>query len=609
MPRKVTKTGKDFLIKFNEIYKDENFKYPNLILNDFYKTSDIIEIECPKHGIFEREISAHLRGYKCISCVREKMSNDKKKKGKFYKDKIKLEKGINLVIDIEKLYSVEEKIEFSCFIHGKFYRKIKKSLKEGKVTCAKCNVGKKLKTGKEYLEILKEKYNYEYPNLVLDKKYRTSDKIKFICEEHGEHEKIISKLLKYGCYDCKGKNINYSGKEYLDRFNNMYQKGQFKYPNLVLDKKYSSVEYLEIECPKHGIFKRTFKNHSRKANCPSCNIYDMLKTGKEYEILFNKIFEGEYTFPNLVLDKKYYNDEKVEMLCPKHGITEKTINGLINGNRCKYCSRSTSGPELSIKYNIEKYLKTISSNRKILDGKEIDILIPDINLAIEFNGLFWHSNQVLLFKSEYRNTDFVENHQYYKFKKCKDKNLFLLNFYEDEVICKSNSKNNKMNLILKEILLFNNSFNINNFNKNLLSINKLNKDKFIKFFKSHSLEFFNNEDNNFNGIYYKGYLLGVFSFNKETNIVNNYCINYNIDDDLELIKELYPDLVFNVRNDSYNRFKFENNNYKIISEIEPSYRNFNQRGKGKILNRRLEKIEPEHPIRIYDAGRVLVKLK
>jgi hypothetical protein len=30
-------------------------------------------------------------------------------------------------------------------------------------------------------------------------------------------------------------------------------------------------------------------------------------------------------------------------------------------------------------------------NKTILDGKEVDIFIPEYNLAIEFDGLYWHA--------------------------------------------------------------------------------------------------------------------------------------------------------------------------------------------------------------------------
>lgn len=34
----------------------------------------------------------------------------------------------------------------------------------------------------------------------------------------------------------------------------------------------------------------------------------------------------------------------------------------------------------------------IQSSRRLIHPYQIDILLEDVNLAIEFNGLFWHSS-------------------------------------------------------------------------------------------------------------------------------------------------------------------------------------------------------------------------
>jgi len=47
--------------------------------------------------------------------------------------------------------------------------------------------------------------------------------------------------------------------------------------------------------------------------------------------------------------------------------------------------------------NWGEFISTISDNviynsRKILNGKELDAYLPNNGLAIEFNGLYWHSD-------------------------------------------------------------------------------------------------------------------------------------------------------------------------------------------------------------------------
>lgn len=57
------------------------------------------------------------------------------------------------------------------------------------------------------------------------------------------------------------------------------------------------------------------------------------------------------------------------------------------------CVRGESSKEVELVDYIKEIYngKIIQHNRTILDGKEIDILIPDKRLAFEFNGNYWHS--------------------------------------------------------------------------------------------------------------------------------------------------------------------------------------------------------------------------
>lgn len=82
----------------------------------------------------------------------------------------------------------------------------------------------------------------------------------------------------------------------------------------------------------------------------------------------------------------------------------------------------TSFAERSIAEFVESLGVTIVRNdRTILDGKELDIFIPSHNLAIEYNGVFWHSTK---FKSPRTHID--------KTIKCESKGVRLIQIFEDE---------------------------------------------------------------------------------------------------------------------------------------------------------------------------------
>ncbi len=53
---------------------------------------------------------------------------------------------------------------------------------------------------------------------------------------------------------------------------------------------------------------------------------------------------------------------------------------------------------MGVKKTTKQFKKEVSGgiiqgDRQILEGKEIDILIPELSLGFEFNGTYWHSDK------------------------------------------------------------------------------------------------------------------------------------------------------------------------------------------------------------------------
>ena len=71
--------------------------------------------------------------------------------------------------------------------------------------------------------------------------------------------------------------------------------------------------------------------------------------------------------------------------------------------------------EFNIKYE--------TSNRKILHGKELDIYIPKKKIAIEVNGVYWHSSAVK-----------DEKYHVNKYKECEKNGIQLISIWEDWII-------------------------------------------------------------------------------------------------------------------------------------------------------------------------------
>lgn len=66
---------------------------------------------------------------------------------------------------------------------------------------------------------------------------------------------------------------------------------------------------------------------------------------------------------------------------------------VVRGTRCRSCSKSVSDQEREVhKFISDSYTGDVLFNdRTILEGQEIDIYIPEYRLAIEYNGVYYHS--------------------------------------------------------------------------------------------------------------------------------------------------------------------------------------------------------------------------
>ena len=150
----------------------------------------------------------------------------------------------------------------------------------------------------------------------------------------------------------------------------------------------------------------------------------------------------------------YKNDEKYyKCKCP-HNNCEKCIEKYymctpsVYGNRrykkmevCtkllpeQYRPQKKTSLELFVHNILNEYdINFETNNRTILSPKELDIYIPNKNLAIECNGLKWHSDEI-------KSSNFHIN----KYIDCKNQNVNLLNFWEHDIVLKPT--------ILKSILL------------------------------------------------------------------------------------------------------------------------------------------------------------
>ncbi len=109
-----------------------------------------------------------------------------------------------------------------------------------------------------------------------------------------------------------------------------------------------------------------------------------------------------------------------------------------NSNDSKWISMAEKEVADFIEDNYEGIL--IRSNRKLVKGFEIDIYLPELNLAIEYNGLKWHSES----------HGKTRGYHLYKTEELEKQNIRLIHIFEDEWLYnKEIIKSKLLNLIGK----------------------------------------------------------------------------------------------------------------------------------------------------------------
>lgn len=384
------------------------------------------------------------------------------------------------------------------------------------IQCDKCKVIKKIEWG-TYLKYVRYDLNESYSciNCVVEKRLKTNN-IKYGGNSPTCSKKIVDKikktnLEKYGNV-CSLHGINQQKTESI-----FLEKYGFKTPlknNSIKDKikesminKYGYVTFLGSNLHKE-------KNIIYMSNKYNLNIIDSEKKthtiicsncNKTYEISSNNIYRRH----------KNYTDEKY--IC--------TICNPIG-------SSYSSSYESIICDFLDKYNVTyIKNDQCIIKPYHIDIYLPDYNLGIEFNGLYWHS-------------ELKKDKRYHlkKYELCLNEQINLLQIWEDDWKYKSE--------IIKSIIL----------EKLNLTPNKINytncKIKEVRDIKS-TKEFLN--ENHIEGYlkcsihigaYFNNELVSLMTFKKikEDYELIRFCskINFDINNiDVELFNYFKANYFFN----------------------------------------------------------------
>ena len=241
----------------------------------------------------------------------------------------------------------------------------------------------------------------------------------------------------HGCPKCRYEKSALSKTHTNEWFLNKAKEihgNKYDYSKSVYTKGYEKIEIICHEKDEygneHGSFWMTPDNHLHKTNpqsCPKCarnRTNNALRDTLQNFIYKAKLIHGDkYDYSKV----EYINNStKVCILCPEHGEFLQTPSNHLLGQGCPRCAKIISNGETEIydfccnilgKNNIKQRVRNILS-----ENKELDIYIPSKNIAIEYDGLIWHSEKF--------NRD--KNYHLKKTNECKNKGIRLIHIFEDE---------------------------------------------------------------------------------------------------------------------------------------------------------------------------------
>ena len=285
-----------------------------------------------------------------------------------------------------------------------YYKNIKK---HNFYSCQKCSYDKSKIT-------YKEKYGVEHPlkSDISKNKMKKTNLERYGVENTFQHEKFKNKirktnLSKYGV-DNPMKNKNIMKKAITTKrkkYGNKFEKCLEKTNRTMLDKygyKFALMNPIICKCVmEKNRLKRNIKLKEKIKNLISVD--DNIKEFSIYCDSCDNIFNISY---GLYKNRKKSNT----ILC--------TI--------CNQIGSSKSGYEIQLQNFIKEQNIDITINKRdIIFPLELDVYLPELKLAFEFNGLYWHNE---LYKEN--------NYHLNKTELCEEKGIQLIHIWEDNWINK-----------------------------------------------------------------------------------------------------------------------------------------------------------------------------
>lgn len=316
-----------FIDRAKSVHGDK-YDYSKASYRSYYTPVALI---CPEHGGFSIKPGDHLHGCGCPKCGRERSAKS-------------------------HLLSNEEFIRKARAVHGD---------------------------------------KYDYSKTVYKGSRRPVD---IICRGCGSvfSQQAGSHLRGCGCPFCNGgtDRLGYTAESYIEKARKIHG-GRYDYSKTIYS---GSMRKITVTCPEHGWFAVRAADHLQGQGCPLCRkeaekkeflekVHNDIE--KKWRVKLIESFDGMYEYSPKKRMRKYLFRCSV---CGNEWRQPVRFHRDLSCPKCFPSSHGSSKGELRLyNYFLTTGLKVLHNDRTAIAPKELDIWLPDLGFAIEYDGKYWHT--------------------------------------------------------------------------------------------------------------------------------------------------------------------------------------------------------------------------
>ena len=388
-----TFTQEEFIERVNKIHQNRL---------DFSKSvykgvSEEVQVICPEHGSWWTRPSNLFEGHGCPKCA----GTAKLTQEEFIERVKAAHGGERYDLSHVRYTNATTKVKVICPKHGAWMA-IPQHLAKG-VGCPKCGQDRTAEsrrlTQEDFLSRVCEIHGDKF-DLSRARYVNETTKVNITCPKHGSWWARPSSLFRgSGCPKCGREKVSVALSMTQEEFESRVREihgDNLDLRNAVYRGGHNKVE---IICHKHGSWLVAPSSLLAGCGCPKCAVERraIIRTLDQSEFE-NRIL---YTFGNRAdLSMAVYKGvrERVTVRCTEHDVVfEAPADSLFAGYwGCPSCiNNGKSKGEEEVAQYIESFgLKIERGRRDIIPPKELDIYIPEKNLAIEYNGIAFHNDKM-----------------------------------------------------------------------------------------------------------------------------------------------------------------------------------------------------------------------